>query len=174
MRAILCGAVIAFPAWAGGDSSDGHTHAAPEPVLAVAAAPRAIATTEEFEIVAILQGKQLVIYIDRFASNEPIVNAKVEVEGVGMQSLASETADGTYVINVAAEIPPGKHPLTISIEAGDTADLLIATLDISPVTAGTEHAGGWRQQIIWIVAGLLLAAGGWLAVRRNNKERKSE
>jgi cobalt-zinc-cadmium efflux system membrane fusion protein len=90
MKALFLGAVIALPVWAGGDSSDGHTHAAPEPMPAVTAAPRAVATTEEFEVVAVVEGKHLMVYVDRFASNEPVAKAKVEVEGAGLKGFASE------------------------------------------------------------------------------------
>jgi hypothetical protein len=171
LTAVFLGAVIALPAWAGGDGSDGHTHAAPVPVLAVAAAPRAIATTEEFEVVAVLEGKHLMVYVDRFGSNEPVAKAKVEVEGAGLNGLASEAAAGTYVMNLAAVIPPGKHPLTSSIEANDTADLLSATLDTSLAAPGSVHVHYWSERLVWIAAALpLLAAGALIIVRQRRKK----
>ena len=59
-RAFLLATVIAFPAWAGGDASDGHTHGAPAaaPVPVTAGAPRAVAATEDFEVVAVLEGNR--------------------------------------------------------------------------------------------------------------------
>lgn len=165
---------IALPAWAGGDSSDGHTHAAPPVPAMVApaqATPRAVAATEDFEVVAVLEGKQLVVYVDRFASNEPVAKAKVEVEGAGLKGLAGEAAPGTYVMAVAAAIAPGKHPLTISIEAGDTADLLSATLDTSQPLVTDVAAHGWSQREVWSVAALLLLAAGALLVYRRRKAR---
>ena len=171
-RALLLATVIAFPAWAGGDSSDGHTHAAPEPIPVVTLSPRAAAATEDFEVVAAIEGKKLVVYLDRFASNEPVTKAVVEVEGGGLKGVAGEIAPGTYALDVATAMSPGKHPLTIAIEAGDTTDLLTATLDISPAAAGEEHVHGWSERIVWIVAGLLLlAAGALLAMRRRNKSK---
>lgn len=171
MKALFLGAVIALPVWAGGDSSDGHTHAAPEPVLAVAAAPRAVATTEEFEVVAVVEGKHLMVYVDRFASNEPVAKAKVEVEGAGLKGFASEAAAGTYAMNLAAAIPPGKHPLTISIEAGDSTDLLSATLDTSVATSDAVHVHYWSEWVVWSVGALaLLASGALLALRRSRQK----
>jgi hypothetical protein len=171
-RALLLATVIAFPAWAGGDSSDGHTHAAPEPIPVVTLSPRAAAATEEFEVVAAIEGKKLVVYLDRFASNEPVTKAVVEVDGGGLKGVAGEIAPGTYALDLATAMSPGKHPLTIAIEAGDTTDLLTATLDISPAAAGEEHVHGWSERIVWIVAGLLLlAAGAMLAMRRRNKSK---
>lgn len=172
VRALLLATVIALPAWAGGDSSDGHTHAAPEPIPVVTLSPRAAAATEDFEVVAAIEGKKLVVYLDRFASNEPVTKAVVEVDGVGLKGVASEIAPGTYTLDLATAMFPGKHPLTIAIEAGDTTDLLTATLDISPAAAGEEHVHGWSERIVWIVAGLLLlAAGALLAMRRRNKSK---
>ena len=173
-RALLLATVIAFPAWAGGDGSDGHTHGAPAPMPApiTAGAPRAAAATEDFEVVAALEGKKLVIYLDRFTSNEPVTKANVEIDGGGIKGVASEMAPGTYALDLATAMSPGKHPLTIAIEAGDTTDLLTATLDISSTATDEEHVQGWREQIIWIVAGLLLlAAGALLAMRRRNKSK---
>jgi hypothetical protein len=164
--------VIAFPAWAGGDSSDGHTHAAPEPIPVVTLSPRAAAATEDFEVVAAIEGKKLVVYLDRFASNEPVTKAVVEVDGAGLKGVAGEIAPGTYTLDLATAMSPGKHPLTIAIEAGDTTDLLTTTLDISPTAAGEEHVHGWSERIVWIVAGLLLlTAGAMLAMRRRNKSK---
>ncbi len=170
-RALFLAAAIAVPAWAGGDASDGHTHAetAPAPVPVTASAPRAVAATEDFELVAILEGKHLVVYVDRFASNEPVAKAKVEIEGAGLKGLAGEAAPGTYVMDLASTLPPAKHALTISIEAGDTADLLSATLDTSQPVVTDAVAHDWRRRATWIVAALLLLAAGALLVIRRRK-----
>lgn len=168
--AALLTASVVLPAWAGGDSSDGHTHAAPEPVLAVTTAPRATASSEELELVVALEDNKLVLYLDRFASNEPVTKAQIEVEGAGLKGLASEVAPGTYVIHGATPIPAAKHALTISIDAGDSSDLLLATLDTSPAEAAPVHIHSWNEWAIWIVAAMLLLASiGLLLVRRTRR-----
>ena len=43
-------------------------------------APRAEAASEQYELVAIARGGDLVIYLDRFATNESVDGASIEVE----------------------------------------------------------------------------------------------
>ena len=173
--ALFLAAALAFPAWAGGDASDGHTHAGetPAPVPITASAPRAVAATEEFEVVAVLEDKHLRVYVDRYASNEPVAGAKVEVEGAGLQGVAAESAPGVYLMNLAAALPSARHGLTISIEAGDSADLLTATLDTSLAAPPVAHAHDWSEWIVWGLAALLLLVSGLLLAMRRRKQRKS-
>ena len=156
-------------AYAHGDEDHG---AAPPPVTQ-SMAPRAVAATEEFEVVAVLEDKHLVVYVDRHASNEPVAGAKVEIEGGGLQGVAAESAPGTYLLNLAAALPPAKHALTISIEAGDSADLLTATLDTSSAAPAAAHAHYWSEWIVWgLAALLLLVSAALLAVRRRKQKTK--
>ena len=166
-----------IPAWAGGDSSDGHSHAPAASPVTTPMAPRAVAATDEFEVVAILEGKQLQVYVDRFASNAPVTKAKVEIEGAGLKGLARETAPGVYTMAVAQTISPNKYPLTIGIEVGDTADLLTATLDIPHPEATAENAVWWKQWPAWVAltfALLLMAASGTLLARRAQRAQRAQ
>lgn len=159
----------ASAAYAHGDEDHG---AAPPPVTQ-SMAPRAVAATEEFEVVAVLEGKHLMVYVDRYASNEPVAGAKVEIEGGGLQGIAAESAPGTYVLNLAAIMPPAKHGLTISIEASDSADLLTATLDTSLAAPAAVHTHYWGEWIVWGLAALLLLVSvALLAVRRRKQKTK--
>jgi hypothetical protein len=150
----------------------GEDHGAPPAPVTQSMAPRAVAATEEFEMVAVLEDKQLVVYVDRFASNEPVAKAKVEVDGAGLKGLAAETAPGAYVMALAAPLAAAKHPLTITIEAGDSVDLLSATLDTSTPAATAAHVHDLSEWIVWIVAAVLLLAAGVLLTARRHKKRK--
>lgn len=172
VRFFLLAMLVAFNARAGGDSSDGHTHAAPEAVLTAAIAPRALASSEDFEVVAVLEGQQLVLYVDRFASNEPVSKASVALEGAGLHGATRETQPGTYVMEITTALAPGRHALTISIDAGETSDLLSATLDTALPAANVVQEHGGRGRLVWGGAALvLLATGAVFAVRRKKHSR---
>lgn len=152
----------------------GEDHGAPTPAVTQAIAPRATAGTEEFEAVLIQAGKQLLLYLDHAATNEPVVGATVEIDGGdggGVAGRAVESAPGVYAVDTQA-LAPAKHALTISIETGDSADLMTATLDLSAPHADVEHAHGWREWLAWIAAGLLGLAAGTLWMIRRRKQPK--
>lgn len=168
MRRIVAIALLVVACSAFGH--EGEDHGAPPAPITQSLAPRATAVSDEFEIVATLEGSKLVVYLDRFATNEPVTHAKLEVEGAGLKGIARESAPGTYVMDIAAPLSAARHPLTFTIEAGESADLLSATLDTSLPKPVEAPAHGWSTSIVWIGAGLLLlGVGGLLAARRRRK-----
>lgn len=166
-------AAFSLSAWAHG--GEDHGSEAPQ-APPVATAPGASAETEEFELVAALEGKKLTLTLDRFATNEPVADARVEVEsGSALKSVASQVAPGVYALQVpdAVFAKPGKYPLTITVQAGQSADLLTATLDVAPPAptsvAAAKAGNDWS---VWSAAGALLLVGaGLVAVRRRNRSQ---
>jgi hypothetical protein len=64
-------------------------------------------------------------------------------------------------------------PLTISIEAGDSADLLTTTLEIpAPSASVAAHVHGWGEIAAWLTGTVIgLAAVALLIVRRRRQTR---
>jgi cobalt-zinc-cadmium efflux system membrane fusion protein len=95
--------------------------------------------------VAVAQGTTLLAYLDRFATNEPVNGASVEVSADGEAVMASpvEGEDGVYRLQAAWLSKPRPHELTVSITSDDAADLLIGTLEIP--AAAAEQASGAAQ-----------------------------
>lgn len=165
---IIASLLFATPAAFGHGDED---HGAPAPAVSQAVSPRATASSEEFEAVAVLEGGKLLVYLDHFASNAPVGGAKVEIEGGGLKGVAKESSPGVYGIDAAA-LSPARHPLTIAIETADSADLLSATLDVAPAPAGLPHAHGWGEWLVWLGAGVLALLGGVLLAMRRRKQAK--
>jgi len=162
-------------AHAGGDSSDGHSHGeAATPAMTVDGAPRASAQTDEFELVAVLERRKLTLYLDRFATNEPVADAKIEVESGVIKAVATQIAPGVYSLPGEAFASPGKYPLAISVQAGDSGDLLTVTLDLPQAVAGAAPVDSWSNWAVGGAAGALLLAGAALvAVRRRKNSRRN-
>ena len=168
-------------AQAGGDASDGHSHGeATKPSMTADIGPRASAQTEEFELVAVLEGGKLTLYLDRFATNEPVADAQIEVEDRVLKAGATQVAPGVYSLPGEAFAKPGKYPLAISVQAGDSSDLLTVTLELpQPVAGAAPFAGtapviSWSNWVVGGAAGALLLAGAALtAVRRRNNRRRN-
>ena len=146
---IFCVAVALAAPPLTGHAHGGEDHgdaAAPAPVAS--AAPRAQAQSEDFELVAEVQGQALVLFLDRFDSNAPVVGAQVEVDSGGPPAMAAETAPGVYRVAASPWTQPGRHALTVSVQAGDTADLLSATLDV-PAAAPAAPAASLASGTAW-------------------------
>jgi len=164
-------ALVATPiaGFAHGDEDHGDT---PAPLPTTMSAPRAQAQTDDFELVVEQQGPSLLLFLDRFASNEPVTDAQVEVQSSDMQATATKVGPGTYRVAGDAWARPGTHALTISVQTTDTADLLSTTLDITaPVAAAPVEKAGktvLAGRTAWILAGatLLLAFIVFAGVRR--------
>lgn len=109
------------------------------------AGPRIETFTETFELVGRLQDDELSILIDRYESNEPVLNGKLEVEFNGLKAAATFHADhGDYAVDDArfmeALAKPGKHSLVFTLAAGEESDLLEGTMVIKANDAGHGHS----------------------------------
>ena len=75
--AAILAALMTLPGTGFLSAHEGHDHdAAPLPA-SVSIAPRAEATSDAFELIAIAEGSELAIYLDRFATNEPVQGAAI-------------------------------------------------------------------------------------------------
>ena len=148
----LAASLLALPALAapGAHGPNGEHLDAPATATAGGkSSPRIEAKSELFEIVGTLAGGELSLLIDRFATNEPLLKADVEVESGGLKAKAKFHADiGDFSVDDAALMKklstPGEHPLVIMVLAGQDTDLLDGVLRVTqPVKdAGHGHAHG--------------------------------
>ncbi len=174
LRSLLAGAALACLAWpalAHGDEDHGEPRTAKTP-QAVALAPRAEAQTDAFELVATLEQDRLVLTIDRFDTNEPVVGAQVEVDTGTVQTMAHPSSLGVYWVPQGDIGQPGRHPLTFTVETDDSADLLTATLEVPPPVAIAAVPFEPARPMAWGLGGIALLAGvGLLALRRRAPSR---
>lgn len=143
---------VASAGWAspGAHGPNGEHLDAPATANASSANPRFEARTESFELVGTLAGGELSLMIDRFETNEPVLQAQVEVESGGLKAPARFRADGgDHAVDDEAMLAQlakaGTHALVVTVLAGQDADLLDAKLIVGPDAAqghGHSHSHG--------------------------------
>lgn len=104
---------------------------------AEAARPAFEAHSELFELVGRIKDERLTLTLDRWASNEPVSGARIEIEVDGKTLLAEAQPDGSYALGAAPFATPATYPLTILIDAGDESDLLAADFVVAADTEET-------------------------------------
>lgn len=131
----------------------------------VAAAPTLTAVSENYELVAIVQDRQMTIYLDQFASNAPIIDADLEFDFSGTVVKATRNPDGTYVATLPKNIDLKRSlPVTVTIVAPTGADLLSGDLVISDAEQHSSWISVWA--IAALVASIIVLLLAWLAYRR--------
>jgi hypothetical protein len=156
--------LVAAPAWAG----EGHDHGEAAPAAVGEALPRFTAVSETFELVGVLSGKQITLYLDRFADNSPVRGAQIELEIGGAKFKAEKQGEDEYEVVLPDAPKPGVLPVTATVTAADEVDLLAGELDIHEVAHADEAAStpSWTGYGGWAGAGIVaLALAAWL-VRR--------
>lgn len=125
----------------------GHDHGDEAPASTGVALPRFAATSDLFELVGVLDGKTLTLYLDRAASNEPVPKAEIELEFAGAKLSPKAQADGSFVVSVAQVPGDGVHAVTATVTVGEEADLLAGELDLHLEKGKTdEHAHiDWKR-----------------------------
>lgn len=170
-------------AWSHGGEEHGDEAAAP---ATANHAPRAVARTDAFELVAVLdhhaQPPQLTVYLDQADTNAPIENAKLEVEGGAVKAQAQAREAGVYTLDATAWHKPGRYPLSISVESPSGSDLLDTTLlvpDDEEDSPSHAHEGGPLPARRWLLVTSALAvlatlvALGWRARSRTRRSDHS-
>lgn len=155
-----------------------HLDAPASTSAAAYAQPVIEANTESFELVGTLAADELSVMVDRYVTNEPVLNGTLEVEFNGIKAQGKLHADfGDYSFTdeklLKALRQPGNHALVFTLVAGNESDLIEGSLNV----AADGHAHGlgalWQARWPWIVllVAVVLAAAAW-GVRRRNIQKK--
>jgi hypothetical protein len=131
-----------------------------KPAIVANVAPRAEAQTELFELVAVPGNGQLTIFLDRFASNAPVLDAKVEVESGNWKAVAQAAGNGSYRVNAPQLAKAGSYPLQFTVATSTDTDLIETTLVVaapakSETAARPPGLGAMRWWIGGTLAGLV-------------------
>jgi hypothetical protein len=150
-------------AWAGA----GHDHGDAAPAAAGPALPRFAAVSETFELVGVLDGKRITLYLDRAPDNAPVTDAQIELEIDGTK-LKAEKHEDAYEVVLTAEPKPGVLPISATVTAGQEVDLLAGELDLHEVAHADEaaHVHSWQEYASWAAAAVAALVVLTLVARR--------
>jgi|GEM_PF-688881 len=159
-------ALLALPALA----HEGHDDDAP--AATGVALPRFAAASDLFELVGVVNGTHVALYLDRYEDNAPVAGARVELDIGSAKVPVREVAKGEFEGTLAAALPEGVTAVTAVIEAGNDSDLLAAELDIHAPhedgpgeVAAPSNLQGWLLRsvaalaVFAALAGLISAVG---------------
>jgi hypothetical protein len=188
LSALLVAAHAPVFAAPGAHGPNGEHLDAPTAARAASALPRIEASSEAFELFAELRTGELAIVVDRYASNEPVLGAKLEVESGSLKAVAAFRAEqGDYVVTDAALLKalaaPGEHGLVFTLVAGPDSDLLdgklvnavggAAAAAVTGDHGGDHHGHGHDHELeraAWTAAGVaalgLIGSVAWWRQRR--------
>ncbi|MCE2937652.1 MAG: hypothetical protein LW845_16695, partial [Flammeovirgaceae bacterium] len=165
---LLAALLIAGTASAG----PGHDHGDGAPAVAGKASPRFDAHSDLFEVVGVLRGGELSITIDRYATNTPVLDAKLEIESGTFKAIAQfHPEHGDYRVPSRTFEKPGSYPITLTLTVGEEWDILAGNLVVPDSEAGHDHttsAMSWKGAAA--IAALVLVFGivGTLLIRRRS------
>ena len=150
-------------------AGEGHDHGEAAPVAAGTGSPRVSSHSDLFELVGIVDAGAMTIYIDRHATNEPVTDAKVDVEAGAAKGVATPQADGTYRFEHPVLKDTAALAVNFTVVAGAESDLLAGDLTLTDTHAGHDDdlaARPWLRWATYAGGGLVLLAVVAFATRR--------
>ena len=141
-------------------AGDGHDHGEAAPTATGPALPRFAAVSDLFELVGVLNGKQITLYLDRAADNSPVTDAQIELEIGGKKFKAAKQGTDEFEVVLAEAPQPGVLPITATVSAGSDADLLAGEFDIHEAAHADEaaHPHSWKEYAGWAAGGVAVLA----------------
>jgi cobalt-zinc-cadmium efflux system membrane fusion protein len=124
---LFSGAGLLLASLTGLLAHEGHDHGPPLAEIPANTAVRAEAVSDHFELVAVAGSAEILIYLDRFDSNAPVENARIEAE-TPEGTANAVFSGGIYRLPAPWLARQEKADLVFSVTAGETNDILALTL----------------------------------------------
>lgn len=157
-------------------AEEGHDHGDASAPAGGPLQPRFTAASETFELVGVLSGRQLTLYLDRVADNAPVPNAQIELEVEGAKYKADERGDAVYQVVLKDEPKSGVLPITATITSGADSDLLVSEFDLHQAAHvdAAPSARLWSRWVGLVAGGVAALALLVFATRRILRSRQSK
>lgn len=176
IRAVMAVALAACAAIAAAHGDEPHGDEPHPATSAATGSPRFEAATEAFEMVGRLESGGLIVFVNRFETSEPVLQAAVEVESGEHKASADYRADqGSYVVSeprlLQALEAAGSHHIVVTVTSGNEADLLETTLDIRAAEGSKQATPLPLGAALAMVLGLGAVGAGGFALHRRRRHK---
>lgn len=138
------------------------------------ALPRFAATSDLFELVGVLDGQKIALYLDHAGDNSPVKDARLELDIAGTNVPVTRVAEGEFQATLAAPLAEGVSPVTATVAAGTDTDLLAGEIDLHPAAHTDAAPAGLARRtalIMGAVTAVLLALAAAWGLRRGRAAR---
>jgi hypothetical protein len=150
-------------------AGEGHDHGE-KSSMAATTNPRFIATSDQFELVGVIDAKTIALYLDHSATNEPVKKATLTLDIDGKPLTVKPISDGVFEAALPAPLKPGTMAVSATLTTKSTTDLLAGELDLHDASPKIAAHGGWTDKVLHqlpLIGGLTtLLAICWLAFKR--------
>jgi cobalt-zinc-cadmium efflux system membrane fusion protein len=137
---------------------EGHDHGE-VPRTSVPVASRGEAHAGDLELVAVLRDGEIVVYLDRFATNEPVRDGVIEALVPGGTEKAVAHADGTYRLPAKWATGRDHYDLIFTVTVGEVSEVLPVTI----VAAAAPSALPPQRNVSVLLAALIALAAALFA-----------
>ena len=139
---------------------EGHDHDKPPP-LNLPVAPRVVAVTPDYELVAVLSGKQrLTIFLNRFATGKPVANAKLSLSAGGASVDAHPNDVGVFEASAPWINSSTPIDIVFKLTLPDDQDILTGRLEPAQAARSSGRAPSaslsGRLPILYVAIGALM------------------
>lgn len=158
---------VASPTLAG----PGHDHGPETSTADGTVLPRFTAVSELFELVGILNGKSLTVYLDHAATNAPVKDARLELELGGKPVVLEPHGEGEFIATLADGLQTGAISVTATVIAGKDTDLLAGELDLHEIEKAAQPtiSHGWKTWLPWGLGGFTVLTIIALALKQTRR-----
>jgi cobalt-zinc-cadmium efflux system membrane fusion protein len=121
--------------------------------LASSTYPRVTAHSELYELVGVVRGERLSIYLDHFATNEPVADAKVKVAIGDTEPVDAEPAENdVYTVSFPRSARSGSVEIVFSVTAASGDDLLVGAVTLPSAREPSDASSIGPVSSIWITS----------------------
>lgn len=163
---------------------DGESHAhdhdhdhAPAPSAAPAvegALPRFAIQAHGLELVGVLDGDELTLYLDDWHDNSPVTDAELTLQLDGVAVEVEQSAPGTFDAHLTALPEQGAIAVQAMVVRGDSVERLKGDLTLAHAEHDHDDApSAGRHLLLWLLGGLAALALLFWAVRHARSDSRA-